>query len=315
MQDSYGRRIHYARISVTDLCNLRCKYCMPPEGVQKKAHEEILSIEQIEKIADSLAFLGFDKVRLTGGEPLVRKGILPLAEYLGSIQTFRTVALTTNAVNLPKYAKELKSYGVNSVNISIDSLNEAKYREITRGGELKDALKGLDAALEAEFDSVKVNAVLMRGFNDTEIDDYLRLSARYGIKTRFIELMPFICQKDFALERFISVDEALADIKPQLEHIGTVNNSTADYYKAQNGGIIGFIQPISNKFCSRCNRIRITSDGILLNCLHNSVGYDLKPYLEGGLTDYIASSIGRKPKEHNINVGTLQQRPMSDIGG
>ncbi|HPD02281.1 MAG TPA: GTP 3',8-cyclase MoaA [Eubacteriales bacterium] len=313
MKDGLGREINYARISVTDLCNLRCRYCMPEEGILKKEHREILSIEKLSQIAASLAELGFEKIRVTGGEPLVRRGIDAFLNYLGGLN-FATLALTTNGMLLSENVGVLKSAGVDLINVSLDTLNAEKYRYITCRGDLAAALAGIESAIEAGVFQVKINAVLLKGINDNEVSDFIRFSESRGVEVRFIELMPFSSQRKFAEEHFIGAGEIIKN-HPELEYFGSAGNSTAEYYKTKNGGLIGFIRPMSKKFCAQCNRIRITADGMLLTCLHNNGAFDLKPYIGGGLTEFIKGCIQKKQSAHRLEDGELQCRDMKDIGG
>ncbi|MEG2456353.1 MAG: GTP 3',8-cyclase MoaA [Clostridia bacterium] len=314
MKDSFNREINYARISVTDLCNLRCQYCMPPEGVIKKEHHQILTIEELETVANSLVELGINKIRLTGGEPLVRKGVLNFAQYLGSIPQLKTLAITTNGVLLGENALALKQAGVEYVNISLDTLSPEKYKQITRLGDLNSVLYGLNEAVKCNFKSIKINVVLLKGINDNEILSFIALSEKFNIEVRFIELMPFKVQKEFAESYFISAEDVIKKFHG-LTYLGNTDNSTAEYYATENGGRLGFIRSMSNKFCNRCNRVRITADGLLITCLHGNQMFNLKPHIGVDLTEYISSCIMLKPAEHHLSDGVLQSRPMDEIGG
>lgn len=315
MKDGFNREITYARISVTDLCNLRCAYCMPG-GVEKKKHGDILTIEQLMIISDALAALGVEKQRLTGGEPLVRRGIMPLIRHIGSNAGVKTLAVTTNGLLLKDTAEELKDAGVKAVNISIDTLNAAKYASLTKFGKLTDALSGLCAAKRAGFEKIKLNAVLLRGVNDDEIYTMSKFAKTEGITVRFIELMPFAEQVNYAKSYFISTKDIvkLYDLKYLPEKS---KNGKVAFYAFHDGVESGFISPLSDKFCSSCNRVRITADGKLLNCLHESREYDLKPYLGNSeeLKAYISECVLKKPESHRITEGCLQSRIMEDIGG
>jgi cyclic pyranopterin phosphate synthase len=312
MIDSFGREINYARISVTDLCNLRCRYCMPEDGVCKKPHSGVLSIEGLTAVASALAECGIEKIRITGGEPLVRKGIDDFFENLSKMP-FKKKTLTTNGILLPAHINKLKDCGFSAINVSIDSLSEQKYRLITRNGDLKDALTGVKCAKEAGFE-VKVNAVLMKGVNDDEINDFITFAAENDVTVRFIELMPFTAQESFAKDKFLSADEVLARF-PQWRFEGNNGSETAEYYTAENGAKIGFIRPLSRCFCSQCNRIRITADGKLMLCLHSNKMHDLTPYLHGGMAEFIEKCVSEKPQMHSLAVGGFQNRGMNTIGG
>ena len=311
MLDSYGRKIEYLRLSITDLCNLRCKYCMGEDGVCKKDHNGILSIEDMTTIAKVFHDKGVKKLRVTGGEPLVRKGFDTLARNLGEIG-FDTLAVTTNGILLPKYAQTLLECGFSRVNISLDSLDNQVYCSVTRGGDLALALKGIEVAKDT-FDKVKVNAVLMKGINDNQIESFAEFGANMGVEVRFIELMPFENSLDFARGKFISTDEVVSGLN--LTFVGEEGNCRT--YQFADGKKVGFIAPKSHKFCPSCNRVRVTADGKLLNCLHENCEYDLTPFLadETTLSNRIDQVIKRKPLCHNIYEKDAQTRPMSNIGG
>ncbi len=317
MIDSYNRRINYLRISVTDLCNLRCRYCMPNKGIDKIRHSDVLTLEEIETIAKVFVELGVDKIRITGGEPLVRRGILGLIENIGKLEGVKDFAITTNAIMLKKYAKMLKDAGVNRVNISLDTLDEKKYEYITRGGKLKDTLDGITEAQEVGLSPIKLNTVLIRGFNDDEIRDLVNITNR-GIDVRFIELMPMGEARNWAIDNFISNDYVLKKVENLKEIKRDDINSPASYYKLPNAkGKVGFINPISCKFCSNCNRVRLTSDGKLKLCLHSDYEIDLKTPLRNkeDIKHIIIDAISKKPKEHHLEHGEYITRNMIAIGG
>lgn len=314
MIDGFGRTIDYARISVTDLCNLRCEYCMPPDGVQKKLHSEILSIEELYGVAKALVSLGVKKIRLTGGEPLVRRGFVSLCEMISSLNGLETLAVTTNGQLLKEFAKPLKDAGVGSVNVSLDTLNAERYKQITRLGVLENTVLGVKTALNCNFSAVKVNAVLLHGVNDTEIPDFIKFAYDNNIVVRFIELMPFSNNLQKRSE-YVSADEIISKFLDGSEYLGAIGNSTAEYYRTKEGAKIGFIRPISAKFCARCNRVRITADGKLINCLHSPEYFDLKPYLNCGLKEYISDCVTHKPEAHHLAEGKLQEISMNKIGG
>ena len=216
MKDSYGREITYLRISVTELCDLRCRYCMPEDGVCKKAHEEMLTLEETELAVKAAASLGIKKIRITGGEPLVKKNIVDICEKTAHTEGIKEVCVTTNGITLDKYAEPLKNAGVKRLNISLDTLDKDKYRYITRRGNLEDALKGIEAALNAGFDKIKLNAVLIGGFNDDEIPALAELTRKYPLDMRFIEMMPMYDSGDFKKEAFIPYTKVL-EVLPELE--------------------------------------------------------------------------------------------------
>ncbi|SHK19117.1 GTP 3',8-cyclase MoaA [Tepidibacter formicigenes] len=318
MIDSYKRKINYLRISITDLCNLRCKYCMPKNGISKIDHNEVLRLEEIEKITKVFVDLGINKIRITGGEPLVRRGVLNLIEKIGKIDKVKDFALTTNGLLLKKYAKDLKNAGLNRVNISLDTLNEEKYREITRGGNLKDLIKGIKEAKKVGLTPIKLNTVLIGGFNENEIYDFVNLTKNEEIDVRFIELMPIGEAKGWSLDKFIPNSRVLECIKDLKEIKRDDISSPANYYKLSNGkGKVGFINPISCKFCDNCNRVRLTCDGKLKLCLHSNEEIDLKTPLRNGedLKEIIINSINKKPKSHHLEDGEYIKRNMVAIGG
>lgn len=318
MFDSYGRKINYLRISVTDLCNLRCKYCMPESGIKKIPYEEILKLEEIQDIAESFVELGIDKIRITGGEPLVKRGILNLIEGIGNLGKVKDFAMTTNGTILHKYAEDLKRYGLNRVNISMDTLNEKKYESITRRGSLKDVLKGIEAAKKAGLTPIKINVVLIKGFNEDEIESFVNLTRYEDIHVRFIELMPIGSLRYWSLNNYISNDVVLQKAEELVEIPALDISSPAKYYKLPGGkGKVGLINPISCKFCENCNRMRLTIDGKIKPCLHSNEEIDLKTPLRQGknIKKIIESTIMNKPKEHNLEDGNYISRDMTDIGG
>ncbi len=318
MIDSYGRRIHYARISITDLCNLRCRYCMPEEGVTKKHCGEILRLEDFTEIARAVVGLGIDKIRISGGEPLVRRGVLTLLREIGKIEGLNDFAITTNGLLLPRYAGELKEAGVGRVNISLDTFDEEKYRSITRGGELEQALDGIRAAEEAGFERIKINVVLMKGFNDDEIPRFAELTKEKPIDVRFIELMPFSGQQEFAYGKYLPGSAVLEACAGLMEEPRDDPSSPARYYRFSGAkGRVGLIEPMSCLFCDQCNRIRITSDGHILSCLHSREEIDLKPALgdPAALRGLILQAVSEKPMTHHLSEGRLMERDMGKIGG
>lgn len=316
MIDQFGRSIEYLRLSITDRCNLRCKYCMPAEGVEKIAHEEILTLEEIVTVAKAFVSMGIKKVRITGGEPTTRLGLLWLIEQLKAIHV-EEIAMTTNAILLPEMAKPLKEAGLDRVNVSLDTLNPKKYKEITRLGALDQALAGIEAALSAGLTPVKVNAVLMKGFNDDEIADLCDLTLKKDIHVRFIELMPIGFARGHS-DEYLPVGEVLERVPTLIPIQRESSGSVARRYRLPGAvGTVGLISPISDHFCAECNRIRLTSDGKLKLCLHSEMQYDIKPVLrEGGdLMAAIVDALQRKPESHRLNEGIQVQTGMSAIGG
>ena len=318
MIDSYGRKINYLRLSVTDRCNLRCQYCMPESGIEKIRHEEILSLEEIDSIVGTFAKMGIDKIRLTGGEPLVRNGIVTLIEKIKSHPEIKELALTTNGLMLKAMAQDLKNAGLDRVNISVDSLKADKYSDMTRGGKLEDLLAGIEEAKRVGLTPIKLNVVLIGGFNDDEIADFVGLTKDEAIDVRFIELMPIGEVARWSKSNFLTNQTVLERV-PELRAVkATDPSSPAKYYKLPDGkGKVGLISPITCKFCEDCNRIRLTPEGKLKYCLHSDEEFDLKKALEEGLDleEYITTSILNKPKEHSLENGEFIIRNMVQIGG
>lgn len=315
MNDEFGREIYYLRLSVTDLCNLRCVYCMPEDGVEKRCHNDILSIEEIEEIVRATVACGIRKVRVTGGEPLVRKGIIDICRRIASIPGVQELCITTNGTLLPQYASQLKEAGVSRLNISLDTLDEEKYKMITRNGSIDDVRTGIDAALKAGFDNIKINAVLMGGVNDNEIPTLLALTRDNNINVRFIELMPIGECAGWSKERFISNTKIL-DIAPELQEVGSAG--VAKLYRLPGGkGTVGLISPVSSHFCPTCNRIRVTADGNLKPCLHSADEVSLRGLHGQELLDTIKGAILFKPRKHHLDddVKSGSIRNMNEIGG
>lgn len=326
MIDNCNRKINYLRISVTDRCNFRCKYCIPESGILLKSHQDILRIEEITEIVQYAAMLGITKVRLTGGEPLVRKGIVQLIRNIALIREIKDIALTTNGVLLRQNSAELKEAGLKRVNISINSLEEKKYSEITRGGNLHEVLGGITAANLTGLKPVKLNVVLINGFNDTEIEDFIQLTVENELDVRFIELMPIGEASFWSKEHFIS-NKIIIDSFPELIPITADNDeSVATYYRLPGAkGRVGLINPISHHFCGNCNRIRLTADGKLKPCLHSDREVDIRSILRNPdgkeesqrVIDILKTTIENKPAGHGINCEGYQPvtRNMNQIGG
>ncbi len=319
MKDNFGREISYMRISITDRCNLRCKYCMPAEGVENIGHANVLSFEDIERIVRASAKLGIHKFRITGGEPLVRKGVVGLVEKLSKVEGVTELAMTTNGVLLKDYAADLKKAGLDRVNISIDTLYEEKYTEITRGGDINEVMDGLEAAVMAGLEPIRLNVVIMKGFNDDEIFNFVQLTLNEPFDIRFIELMPIGHAETGENYKYMSNQ----DIKKMINGLIPIKtgDSVAEYYKLPDAaGRIGFISPMSNHFCSSCNKIRLTADGKLKPCLHSNEEYDLIPVLRTGddavLEEEIRNAILNKSEKHHLcEGGEPIERDMNKIGG
>ena len=334
--DSFGRKITYFRVSITDRCNYRCIYCQSEKQFEFIPHQEILRYEEIVEIVEEAVKLGITKVRITGGEPLAREGITDFIRRLREINKLEDISLTTNGFFLPEYAKKLKDAGLTRVNISLDSLQERKYNRITRGGSLEKALKGIDSALKADLLPIKINTVLIRGINDDEVEDFVRLTLERPLSIRFIELMPSGEEsKDNYRDEFISVlkiKESLAEkysFRPADINSG---NGPANYYKIKGAkGTIGFITALSQHFCSSCNRIRLTSNGKLRPCLFSNKEIDIKKAIRGTdkdsynaavirkkiIQDKLMEAIKLKPKGHKLGIKNQNNYffKMSQIGG
>ena len=316
MKDSIGREITYLRLSVTDLCNLRCRYCMPEEGVAKRAHSEMLTQDEMVAAVRAAAGLGVRKLRLTGGEPLVKPGIVDLCRRCAAVEGIEEVCLTTNGTLLPPLAEALREAGVSRVNISLDTLRPQRYRAITRRGELGDALAGVESAVKAGFRQVKINAVLMGGVNDDEIPDLAELTRTLGVDVRFIELMPMV-DGAFSPASYVpgtAVLRALPDLREE-----SADGGVAKLYRLPGAaGRVGLISPVHDSFCDRCNRLRITADGMVKPCLHSAGEFPLKGLTEAEMAQQLRRAIAAKPKAHgDLTCGCLSGagRAMNEIGG
>jgi len=311
MFDQYERDINYLRVSVTDRCNLRCTYCMPKNGVSLLGHEDILRYESFLRIISVAARLGITKVRITGGEPLVRRGLVDFITALGAIPGLQDISLTTNGILLEAFAEPLFRAGIRRINVSLDSLDPDRYACITRGGDLKAVLRGLDKAREAGFSPIKINVVAIKGFNDGEILDFARLTLADPCQIRFIELMPLGDAGDENGGRFMSntvIRERIETLGPLVPVDGARQRTDgpARLFRLPGGvGEIGFISPVSRHFCSTCNRLRLTADGHLRACLLEDDEVDLKPLLRSGTDDEISrlieAVIARKPRQHQLS--------------
>jgi len=324
LADSFQRPINYLRISVTDRCNLRCVYCMPEEGISLMSHYDILSYEEIITLVKASAELGIDRVRLTGGEPLVRTGLTDLIKMIRDIDTIKDISLTTNGVLLAKYAADLKEAGLDRVNVSLDTLKPERFRQITRCGNLGETLEGIQAAIEAGLTPVKINMVVMSGVNDDEIIDFAKKTVTDGWNVRYIEYMPVADDETKPIKLF-----SVNDMKQRIETLGKLEpwkmetgNGPAKYYKLPgSNGTIGFITPVTEHFCYECNRLRLTADGKLRLCLLNEDEIDLREPLRSGasveeLKKIIEDAIARKPRSHHLAEGKQHKgRPFSQVGG
>ncbi|MFH2011894.1 MAG: GTP 3',8-cyclase MoaA [Pseudomonadota bacterium] len=326
MIDPFDRIINYLRVSITDRCNLRCLYCMPIDGISKIKHEDILSYEEILRIVELAVKNGITKIRITGGEPLVRKGVVTFVRSLSRTHGVNDLSLTTNGILLRDFASDLFDSGLHRVNISMDSLDHVKFQKITRGGDLKKVRYGIEEAQKIGFSPIKINTVIIRGFNDDEVIDFAKLSINNPYHIRFIELMPIGSNIEWDEDRYISSQEA----KDKIESFAKLypihkkdERSTARMYKFDGAlGEIGFISPMSDHFCSSCNRLRLTSNGMLRTCLFSNEEVDLKSSLRKSNDNFelerlINLAISNKPENHHIEKENPKKcsRNMSAIGG
>ena len=313
MLDYFGRQITYLRISVTDRCNYRCVYCMPPEGVHIESHDDICSYEELRDMAEAAVKCGVRKIRVTGGEPLVRRGITDFTRMLKDIPGVEELCLTTNGSLLPSLAKPLRESGVDRLNVSLDTLRPERFGRITRLGTLSDVLDGLEAAEEAGFERIKINCVLLGGVNDDEIPDFVNLTRDKDYQVRFIERMTMGCGASFGT--FVPASRVL-DVVPELEELES--EGVARRYKIKGAkGDVGLITPLSHEFCPECNRIRITCDGRLKPCLHSNSEIVLRGIEGKALEEAIRGGIMAKPEHHHlVDDGiTGTHRTMNEIGG
>lgn len=313
MKDRFGRDITYLRISVTDLCNLRCKYCMPESGVESLCHSDILSLDEIVEIVKVAAKNGITKIRLTGGEPLVRRGFVHLCKEISKIEQIEDIAITTNGVHLKNMADDLFENKVKRINFSLDTLVKEKYNDITRRNDFEKTMESLFYAIEKGF-KVKLNVVLIGGFNDDEIENFVKLANDYDLEVRFIELMQIGETANWSKDKFVSNKIVLEKV-PKLEFDGV--SGVAKIYKIKGQkGKIGLISPISCSFCSDCNRIRLTSDGKLKPCLHSKDEINLKGLSGEELEEVFKRGIFDKPEKHHLEDGKSESaRDMNKIGG
>jgi len=323
MIDKYGRSIDYLRISITDRCNLRCIYCMPPQGVTFKPHSSILRYEEIIKIVEVGTELGIKKVRITGGEPLVRQGVVDLIKELRKISALEDITMTTNGVLLPKYAFALKRAGLSRVNISLDSLNPDTYKTITRRGEFSQAIEGIKAALEGGLSPVKINTVVMKGLNDSELESFVELTKDKDLHVRFIEYMPMGETSLLSGNYYVSLNEFKEKIinKMGMVPVDIKNNGPSKDFKVPGArGTVGFITAISHNFCSTCNRMRLTADGFLRPCLASDVEVNMRDedgkISTEGVREKFEKALLLKPISHNFYKNNFfPKKNMSQIGG
>ena len=326
MHDQFGRRIDYLRISVTDKCNLRCTYCMPVEGLEWIDRDEFLTYEEISSVVRQMAEHGLRRIRLTGGEPLVRRDLPDLVRQLSAIPGIEDISLSTNAILLPQFGRDLKEAGVNRVNVSLDTLRRERFRDVARRPErfFDATLEGLAVAERMGFAPLKINTVLMRGLNDDEIEDFAQITRERPWHVRFIELMPTGDNLHLS-KRFLSTDlvlQRLQDIGDLLPAAGPVANGPATYFRFDGApGTVGVITPLSHNYCDRCNRVRLTADGKLRTCLFGTHEVDLKTPLRatGDIVPAVREALAGKPERHLLQLGTARGsgglRALSQVGG
>ncbi|NBD26106.1 GTP 3',8-cyclase MoaA [Paenibacillus glycinis] len=330
LTDRFGRVHDYLRISVTDRCNLRCLYCMPEEGMKFEPPENLLGYEQIAEVVRTGARLGITKLRITGGEPLVRPGLPGLVRELASIPGIQDISLTTNGVMLAEHAEELKAAGLKRVNISLDTLDSARFKFIARRGELQRVLQGIEAAASVGFAPIKLNCVLLKGVNEDEIAAFLDMAAKQPLHVRFIEYMPIGHADDNWRKHYLPLSRVLEiaqQNKLDVERISDVlGNGPSDDYRIKGGvGTFGLIHPVSDQFCSRCNRLRLTADGNLQPCLYWVDELNVKPALGSAaeMEKLFLRALDIKPRNHEMAAKLADEsqsheptaRRMSQIGG
>ena len=317
MIDQFERSITYLRISVTELCNLRCRYCMPAEGVCKKNHGDMLTEDEMIQAVEAAASLGITKLRITGGEPLVKKNIVSICRRAAAVEGIREVCVTTNGILLPELAKPLHKAGVRRLNLSLDTLDPEKYAYITRIGDLETFWEGFHAAMDAGFEKIKINAVLVGGFNDDEIVPLAELTKKYPVDMRFIEMMPMYDSGDFDFSAYIPYTRVLEKLPDAVP--AEPDGGVAKLYRLPGAqGNIGLISPVSAHFCGDCNRIRLTADGKVKPCLHSNVEYALKGLDFEGMRSQLEKAIRNKPAWHG-DLDAIHRshagRNMNQIGG
>ena len=329
LYDGFGRRIDYLRISVTDRCNLRCVYCMPPQGVPWQPQSDMLSYEEIVRVVTVAAELGIRKIRLTGGEPLVRRDITALVRALARISGIDDISLTANGVLLDKLAAPLADAGLTRVNISLDTLDHDKFRRLTRLGDIDRVWRGLEAAERAGLAPIKINAVIVRGVNDDELIDLARLTIERAWHVRFIELMPVGNEGEWGAG-FPAAPDRYCSINEMLERLASLNLIRAEqpvgsgpartYHIPGARGTVGFISPLGDHFCATCNRLRLTADGRLRACLLHEVEVPVREALRGDglIAPLIERAVALKPRSHDLlmaDASVPQDRMMCQIGG
>lgn len=324
MRDKLNRNIDYLRLSITDRCNLRCKYCMGDKDIVFLPKDELLSVEEVGRVTKIFSDLGIKKIRITGGEPLVRRNFRDIVETINNIEDIEEINITTNGIRLSEELEFLKDKKIHSLNISLDTLKKDLFKEITGGGDLDKVLFSLHRAIELKFKRIKLNVVLVRGKNDSEIMDFVNLTEKYPIDIRFIELMPIGLGKEYVPISNDEVKDIILKEKKLTPFDEKIGLGPATYYKTEKGiGCVGFITPISHNFCEKCNRVRVTPEGFLKLCLHWNDGLNLKGLLRAGVSDELIKekiqlAIDSKPDRHKMEKKddeNFDKRYMNEIGG
>lgn len=320
LYDKIGRHIHYLRVAVTDRCNFRCQYCMPVDGVKWIEDNDILRYEEFLRIISAFVSLGVDKVRITGGEPLLRQGLIPFLHQIKMIPGIKEVTLTTNGGMLNEYASLLQQAGVDRINVSLDTLQRERFIKMTGQDQLLQVLAGIKKAQAVGLGPIKINMVVMKGFNTDEIVEMATLALNNPYQIRFIEYMPFTTGEDYLFKAGEIVKKLIAAGFPTLIPVKSDSSSAKIYNIEGYQGSIGFIAPVSRDFCSSCNRIRLTPDGYLKPCLLSNHEYSLRDELRLGISDTelrerIRDIVWNKPKQHYLAYGGKIDRGMSRIGG
>ena len=317
MLDTFNRPITYLRVSVTDLCNQRCRYCMPEVGVCKRSREEMLTEDEMIRAIETAASLGIKKVRITGGEPLVKPNIVRICERTAAVEGINEVCVTTNGVRLLELAKPLRAAGVSRINISLDTLIEDKFSYITRRNYFNDVMTGIEAAFCAGFEKIKLNCVLIGGFNDDEIANFVAITKEHPIDVRFIELMPMYDSGDFGEAAYLPIS-AVTERVPELVPLAADGGVARRFAFPGAKGEVGLISPLTDHFCDTCNRIRLTADGKLKPCLHSPIEIPIKSLDDAAMKDAFAEAITRKPAHHPLLSNEHRSeagRNMNQIGG
>lgn len=319
LRDGYGRRVDYLRLSITDRCNLRCVYCMPPEGVPLKPVQEILTYGELLRCARVAVSLGVRKIRITGGEPLIRKGVVEFVRRLAGIPGIADLGMTTNGIGLADIADSMRKAGLGRINISLDTIRRDRYIEITRRDGLPRVLSGIDAAVRAGFRFVKINVVLLHGLLPEEVDDFVAIAREKPVEVRFIEQMPVGCLPSGGYASADRIREGIFALPGVRQRERNEPSAAVTYEVSGFAGTLGIISPISRKFCADCNRLRIAADGTLRNCLFARETLDLRAVLRGGsdreVADLFRNAVATKPEGHDLCAGSFAPEPMSRIGG